>query len=385
MAIQHRRGQWSDFDPSKLLPGEGAYILGGDPNSVDGQSVYFCFNAGNVKRMATYEDMVQNIQNATSDIQQLFTQELTQTLNAAESTLGAMNEAITEAEGALTTMQNATSAANSAAQAANEAAETAESVVDDIGNTPITFTQAAERTNLATGDTVKTAFGKIVKWFADLGVAAFQAVANNLTTTEEGSVLDARQGKVLDESKLNKEGDASNTTAAFEQATSRANISTGETLATIFGKVMKYFADLGAAAFQAVANNLTTTTAGSVLDARQGKTLSDTINGIRTDLGDPDNLNTSAKSNVVAAVNELYSKSIMLDSFSGTTDVNGRFQTNVLKSERTILAAYAVMQNLIVEIYPSSSEFWYFRVTDSSGNPAASATCNFSYYYISVG
>ena len=36
----------------------------------------------------------------------------------------------------------------------------------------------------------------------------------------------------------------------------------------------KYIKTLGSAAKQAVANNLTTTAAGSVLDARQGKTLS---------------------------------------------------------------------------------------------------------------
>ena len=39
----------------------------------------------------------------------------------------------------------------------------------------------------------------------------------------------------------------------------------------------KYIKTLGSAAKQAVANNLTTTAAGSVLDARQGKTLSDKI------------------------------------------------------------------------------------------------------------
>ena len=40
----------------------------------------------------------------------------------------------------------------------------------------------------------------------------------------------------------------------------------------------KYIGSLGDAAKQDVANNLTTTTAGKVLDARQGKTLKDSIN-----------------------------------------------------------------------------------------------------------
>lgn len=45
-------------------------------------------------------------------------------------------------------------------------------------------------------------------------------------------------------------------------------------MSTILGKIAKYFADLGTSAFRAVANNLTTSAAGSsVLDAYQGKVL----------------------------------------------------------------------------------------------------------------
>lgn len=41
----------------------------------------------------------------------------------------------------------------------------------------------------------------------DIGAAASKAVANNLTTTAAGSVLDARQGKTLNDGKVNKAGD----------------------------------------------------------------------------------------------------------------------------------------------------------------------------------
>ena len=41
----------------------------------------------------------------------------------------------------------------------------------------------------------------------DIGAAASKAVANNLTTTAAGSVLDARQGKTLNDGKVNKSGD----------------------------------------------------------------------------------------------------------------------------------------------------------------------------------
>ena len=101
-----------------------------------------------------------------------------------------------------------------------------------------------------------------------------------------------------------KTGNASDMVTTFSQAASRANLTPGEKISVSFGKIMKFFADLkavaftgsyadlsnkpsipgGAAASQAVANNCTTTAAGSVLDARQGKVLMDKANQINSDL-----------------------------------------------------------------------------------------------------
>lgn len=50
--------------------------------------------------------------------------------------------------------------------------------------------------------------------------------------------------------KLDKTGDGSNVTAAFTKATTRANIATGEKLSALFGKIAKWFADLGTLAFK---------------------------------------------------------------------------------------------------------------------------------------
>lgn len=50
--------------------------------------------------------------------------------------------------------------------------------------------------------------------------------------------------------KLNKTGDGSNVTAAFTTASTRVNIATGEKLSVLFGKVAKWFADLGSLAFK---------------------------------------------------------------------------------------------------------------------------------------
>ena len=68
---------------------------------------------------------------------------------------------------------------------------------------------------------------------------------------------------------------------AFTEADTRENIDTGESLSTMLGKIKKWFTDLGAAAFKAVANNLTTASAGTaVLDAYQGKLLNDRMDNL---------------------------------------------------------------------------------------------------------
>lgn len=61
------------------------------------------------------------------------------------------------------------------------------------------FTQATTRENIASKESIPTLFGKIKKYFTDLKTHAFNTPANNLTTTEEGYALDARQGKVLND------------------------------------------------------------------------------------------------------------------------------------------------------------------------------------------
>ena len=50
--------------------------------------------------------------------------------------------------------------------------------------------------------------------------------------------------------KLDKTGDGSNVTAAFTAASTRANIATGEKLSVLFGRIAKWFADLGSLAFK---------------------------------------------------------------------------------------------------------------------------------------
>lgn len=122
-------------------------------------------------------------------------------------------------------------------------------------DTQIEFNDTGTRENIASGESLKTMLGKIKKWFADMGNAAFRAVANNLTTESAGShVLDAYQGKMLEDGKLDK-----------------AN----------------------------VVNSLLTTEEGYALDARQGKKLDEKISDLIGELEDTGWINLLSDDNVI--------------------------------------------------------------------------------------
>ena len=57
MAIQNRRGTFTYYDPTKLLPGEFAVVQSGDPSTTSGKALYMAFSAGNVLRIISYEEL----------------------------------------------------------------------------------------------------------------------------------------------------------------------------------------------------------------------------------------------------------------------------------------------------------------------------------------
>lgn len=59
MAIQLRRGEYSNFDPTKLLAGEVAVVQGGDSATSSGKTAYLSFGSGTVKRLVTEEELGQ--------------------------------------------------------------------------------------------------------------------------------------------------------------------------------------------------------------------------------------------------------------------------------------------------------------------------------------
>lgn len=69
MGIFVRRGMEKDFDPEKMKPGEWAVSIDSDRRK---QKIWMCFSPGVVKRLGTYEDFEDQIQDATEEIKQQY-------------------------------------------------------------------------------------------------------------------------------------------------------------------------------------------------------------------------------------------------------------------------------------------------------------------------
>lgn len=117
MALRHRRGVYSDFDPSKMVSGEIAHVQSGDPNTTSGESVYGCQVAGTAKRLAFIEDVQEEVINLTGDIADTINEGVRDNVTAAQTA--------------------ASNAAASAAQASNYVAHFADLYSD--GNIVITI------------------------------------------------------------------------------------------------------------------------------------------------------------------------------------------------------------------------------------------------------
>ena len=115
MAIQNRRGNYEDFVPSKMLPGEFAVVQNGDPNATDGKAVYMAFQAGDVKRLATYNELQTEVSNAAEEIAQDITddfeQQITPLVNSASQSASNASASATQAQNivdsAVSTIQTA--------------------------------------------------------------------------------------------------------------------------------------------------------------------------------------------------------------------------------------------------------------------------------------
>lgn len=117
MAIQNRRGNYANFDPTKMVAGEFAVVQADDPSASDGKAVYMAFSPNDVKRLATHDELEQ------------YNQEAQLAAEAAEDAQHAAEQALSDVQDLKTTIDTAVQTATKAATDAQQAVADAE---DDI-------------------------------------------------------------------------------------------------------------------------------------------------------------------------------------------------------------------------------------------------------------
>jgi hypothetical protein len=108
-----RRGVYSKFDPDRMVAGEWAIVLSGAQDAANGQAAYVCFAPGQVKRVATVEDMATIIANAEPEV--------------AESIIDAATKFVTDTNEAIKLAESKRAAAESARVSAESSRVDAES------------------------------------------------------------------------------------------------------------------------------------------------------------------------------------------------------------------------------------------------------------------
>lgn len=327
MAIQMRRGAYAEFDPLKMKAGEWAVSTDSDTKK---QQIWMCFAPGIVKRMGTVEDfdvenqrliqsyidgMAQSVSQAQKSAE-LATSKAQESANSAsnakESEIKA-KASETNAKTSETSSAKSESEAQKYAEQAKEISESLSGALRPLGT--INFADLPTTAEATSGDmyniadqfTTTTDFkegaGNIIPAGSNvyLTVDRYWDVLAGTPVTGVKGAKEAyyRRGNVnitpANIGAVAEGGNISDTTVTFADATTRVNLVSGEKVSVGFRKIKKWFADLKSFAFKDLANNLTTTTTGSALDASQGKILNDKYGELNQSLG---NLKTDFKINL---------------------------------------------------------------------------------------
>ena len=317
MAIQMRRGAYSEFDPLKMKAGEWAVSTDSDTKK---QQIWMCFAPGIVKRMGTVEDFDTEIQRLIQNYLDGMAQSVSQAQKSAELATSKAQESANSASNAKkseikakasetnaktseTSSAKSESEAQKYAKQAKEISESLSGALRPLGT--INFADLPNTANATSGDmyniadqfTTTTDFkegaGNIIPAGSNvyLTIDRYWDVLAGTPVTGVKGAKEAyyRRGNVnitpTNIGAVAEDGNISDTTVTFADATTRANLVSGEKVSTGFRKIKKWFADLKSFAFKDLANNLTTTTTGSALDASQGKILNDKYGELNRSLG----------------------------------------------------------------------------------------------------
>lgn len=141
--LQQRRGNYSNFDPSKLKPGEIAIIQSNDPNSPDGKAIYVCISSGVIKRIAsidelgdynsTGEQILSNVRTIANNVNTQASQASTKAYEAAQSASQAEQAKQTTQQLASTAESTINNQTTVAIQRINDAADARKATIDKDG------------------------------------------------------------------------------------------------------------------------------------------------------------------------------------------------------------------------------------------------------------
>lgn len=317
MAIQMRRGAYAEFDPLKMKAGEWAVSTDSDTKK---QQIWMCFAPGIVKRMGTVEDFDVEIQRLIQSYLDGMAQSVSQAQKSAKLATSKAQESANSASKAKeseikakASETNAKTSETSSAKSKSEAqkyAEQAKEISESLSGAlrplgTINFADLPTTAEATSGDmyniadqfTTTTDFkegaGNIIPAGSNVYLTIdryWDVLAGTPVTGVKGAKeVYYRRGNVnitpTNIGAVAEDGNISNTTVTFADTTTRVNLVSGEKASVGFRKIKKWFADLKSFAFKDLANNLTTTTTGSALDASQGKILNDKYGELNRSLG----------------------------------------------------------------------------------------------------
>lgn len=207
---------------------------------------------------------------------------------ALEKLVTSSEQAITDCEKATTNAKTATTNANNAASSANSAA-TAANTAASKANTATSAANTAASTANASATKADTATTN-----ADTATAAANTAADKATKVAEG--------------------DVSSTKVTFTQSTSGSTLNSGETLATLFGKIERRFTTISDLSLISASSVVTSDTVAFDRNGTQSRmTLSVLGQKLLQDFS-WGKLSTTAKT-IIGAINELFTA-------KGSTDIS---------------------------------------------------------------
>lgn len=236
MALLVRGGNKADFDKNKMRPREFGVAL-------DSQEAFICFGAGITKKMATYEDYQDMIDDCV---------EITETAQGVVDSFNSLEiEKLAIDDTAVSLITGWSSDKISK---------------HDTKDNVITFTEATTRDNIATGEKHSTIFSKVKKWFSDLKSVAFTGKYNDLTNVavENPATLPTASADTL--GKIYRDG-------------------TGLKITLRSGNESSYaYSWVPFISKDKVVNSFNVTEDGFVADARTVKVLNDGLNDVNNNL-----------------------------------------------------------------------------------------------------